>query len=1027
MNPRDHRGFGILLLLVLLLAGLAVVPTHALGQNQIVGLVSQCASSTYLSGATVTLTDANGVQNPQTTTTAGDGTFSFSPPAGYYTVTVTKTGYFASSPTTPIRFDGSVTVTQNVCLDPTPPMNTLLTVHVHKATDNATISGASVQVYYPARNQVVASNTTNATGSANLTVWSDTFELRAYATGFAANLSVVDTSAVTEVWVHMEANGGIQGHARNTAGQFVSAGLQAHLYSASAPLTSGVKIIRADVVGSLYTFHAPAGTYTMVVDANGYAAYVTTVTVTAGVTITRDATLPVSDRETFATTVLYGRQDWNNLTIYRNLTLNPDSTFAALNPAGLRDLRLQIDFTLGNGNGLLDGAEPAAFDAWLLNNGPVYTTTDGFLTTNGRSYNSSAASYFVTVEGLTTPGSKVWINTSATYTIKGTSYIAYGAQRYFVNATVRFDSNTSAYQDQAYTIALPRTYEMTSFTVTTPPVTVSGATRITLDPGIPSGTAPPQNTQVRMIVQRSLSGTANAKIVLPAGKFSVVNASFSNYQAFVAKDTNLTFSAEDSTDPVGDIAKANFTWRFLANDTVEGNLPANIGYGIRPYYTYRKVGEFVVNLTVTQAGGNKTYRDIKVWVDGEAPIARIKTNRTGSGSINGTELRVDEKSPIRFDASLSTDLAYLGKNGLVQDPSGYAWDFNGDRITDSTGKIVEHSFAKPGRFTVNLTVTDSVGWKSVNATITLVANDTTAPTVAFDIRDPRNDYAIVPTLTENREYSFNASRTTDNYDEPTALNYSWSIPGPILGRTGRGPHPFYGMNISFTWTEFNTSYNVILNVTDSGFDGRTGNKGNITRAVTVQVDWTVRPDLKIDSGTLEVTPTDPEDATTITVTVNVTNKEKRGTAGNVTAQLLSIAGGVTTVLSSTPEWRNKSGLKLDRTIASGESVTLTFAATVNGQGNRTIQVLVYDSREPYTAITPENRASTPVNVRQAAWVQYAIYGSIVGVLAVFVFYAYYRRKVRAGEWQPLRRRGEKRAEGAEKKARKEVKEEKKRL
>jgi len=39
----------------------------------------------------------------------------------------------------------------------------------------------------------------------------------------------------------------------------------------------------------------------------------------------------------------------------------------------------------------------------------------------------------------------------------------------------------------------------------------------------------------------------------------------------------------------------------------------------------------------------------------------------------------------------------------------------------------------------------------------------------------------------------------------------------------------------------------------------------------------------------------------------------------------------------------------------------------------------------------------------------------------------YRRKVRAGDWQPLRVRRASKGEGEEKKPRKEVKEEKKRL
>jgi hypothetical protein len=63
-------------------------------------------------------------------------------------------------------------------------------------------------------------------------------------------------------------------------------------------------------------------------------------------------------------------------------------------------------------------------------------------------------------------------------------------------------------------------------------------------------------------------------------------------------------------------------------------------------------------------------------------------------------------------------------------------------------------------------------------------------------------------------------------------------------------------------------------------------------------------------------------------------------------------------------------------------------------------------------------------VRQPGWINIAIIGSVVGVFAVFIGGVYYRRKVKAGEWQSRFRRGEK---GEKPKREREVKEEKKRL
>ena len=1183
MYPRGHRGYGALaMLLLLLVSGLAVLPGNTQAQgNQLVGLVYECFDQAkFIEGATVTLRDAHGVLSPVEVVTLADGTFTYSPSPGYYSLTVEKDGYFANETATQIRFDDTATVDVNdlfpdLCLLPTPEADHTLdllvvsaasvqrsdeavsfarsqisnenaaqwwipanqTVRVTRtpvssrnlviqfvngtssfflsngtdytiahpagytsgfitilnpvvksnlnntgntesllvtyftwtnssrlqyypveegtfsAKKNAAawpsygnwslapdtgvlgvssnftegwdvlkfsyrsvtaLSGATVEAYNASAEQVVRTATTNAQGVASLTLWSGDVELRTSKAGYAANVTTLSVSADGKSRVRMEGGSVITGHARDPAGRFLTPGLVGFLYNTAAGASLGSKVIQAEVVGSLYTFHAPPGTYRMIIDANGYQANASTVTLGLGESRLLPVRLALSDRETYRTTVLYGTADWSNLTIHRNLTLNGDSVLPGLEPTNLRDLRLQIDYALGTTrDGLVDPGEEAAFRAWLEANGPLYVTTDGFLTTNGKAYRS-AVSYAVSVN-LSAPGGKVWVNTTATYSLKETPYIPVGATRYFVNVTAAGDVNVSVHQDRIFEIALPKTYEMSKWTIFGG-LTTDGYTRITLDPDA-SGTS----AQIRMTVEQSKNGTARAKVAGPVGKFRVENASFDNYRAFVANSTNLTFSAEDSTDPVGDIANGNFTWKFLAN-TTGANDPQNIRYGIRPYFTYTAAGEYVVNLTVREAGGNLTYRDIIVFVDDQAPVAKIRTNKTGSGAVNGTTLRMNEDSPVRFDGGLSTDLAYPGKNSVIPD-TGYSWDFDGDRTADAVGRLVNWTFEKPGSFTVNMTVTDGVGWSSVNASLTAIVNDTTPPAPAFDIRDPSKEWGIADSLTENREYSLNASRTTDNYNKASELNYTWTIPGPVLGRTGRN-HTFYGMNITFTWTEFNSSYKVVLSVRDAGFGPVPANTANTTRSVTVQVDPALRPDLRIVSGTYSVTPTDPEDGGQVTVTVNVTNKNGRGIAQSVRARVYSVGSEGTKLLSESPTWYGAGDVVLtDRTIAAGQTVKLVFTVTVTGQGNKSIEVRVDDANEAWTQVTPENRAAAQVLVRQAGWVNLAVAGAIVGIIVAFVFAMYVRRKIRAGEWHPRLRRGEK----AEAKPKKEPKEEKKRL
>src|SRR5207249_2221802 len=138
--------------------------------------------------------------------------------------------------------------------------------------------------------------------------------------------------------------------------------------------------------------------------------------------------------------------------------LNADSTLPGLDPPGLRNLRLQIDATLGNGDGTLSAGEITAFQNWLTAKGPGYVTTDGFFTTNSRSYNSTLSSFALSLSNtLGTPNAKVWINTTAQYKIKGAPpYIANGGKTYFVNLTMIPDKNVSVYQDYLYFVSFPK-------------------------------------------------------------------------------------------------------------------------------------------------------------------------------------------------------------------------------------------------------------------------------------------------------------------------------------------------------------------------------------------------------------------------------------------------------------------------------------------------------------------------------------------------------------------------------------------
>ena len=1043
MNPRGHRGFAaVLMLLVLVLSAMALLPARAQAPSQVTGLVSQCGTSTtFVGGATVTLRDADGVLPSLTTTTGSDGSYSFTPPTANYTLSVTAPGYYDGSITTPFRFDGSATVTEDLCLTHQLPAGKTsfgVTFHVQDGSTSAFIGGATVSVYNSTRqgagqSALIATGVTNATAGPNqgnvaMNLWYDlNFTVQVNATGFGLFIQTMPITAAGTITVPMSTQVTVVGHARNTQGQFVTAGLTATLYRLDVPSYNGSKVIQASVTGSLYTFYAPTGTYRMVVDANGYTAYEKWLSLTAPSTVSADALLAPSPQENYLTTVLFGAQDWNHLIIYRNWTLHPDSTVPGLNPSGFRDLRQQINFTFGNGagNGTVSANDIAAFNAWLARNGPVYVTTDGFLLLNSLGYNSSMTSFRVlSVSGLATPGADVQVNTVATYSLKSSATISYGQPKYFLNMTVLPDTNTTVYHNETYIVQLPVDYELVTDTIVpSGTITTNNYQRITVDPLLGA-------QAIRMVLEQSTLGIARAQVVGPSGKFYVVNSTYQNYQAYVANYTNISFSAaQTSNPPSNDSSRDNFTWRFLSN----GSIPTpvdNVRWGIQPTFLFPMAGPYLVNLTAVGSGGNVSYRNINIWVDGSRPIANFKTNLTGSGSAVGQTLRINESTSVKFDASLSTDQAYPGKQGVIPS-SGYAWDFNGDNITDATGSAVTHTFNTPGKFTMSLNVTDAVGLQAVNATMTVYVNDTQPPVPGFTVLDPLNDFAPVTGLIEGHNYTFNASKTTDNYDKLAALNFTWFVHGPIYGRAGNN-NTFYGLNVTWGWTTWNLSYAVTLQVNDTGFGIGKPNTGTLTVNESVQIDWTLHPDLYINVGTIKVDNTAPESGSVVTITLNVTNKPNRGTASQVYVSVTESDGGQSTsLLTRAPPgsgWTmtDKNGNTVT-TIPSGSTVTLTISVTVVGQGNKTLTVRVEDGNEPYTAITSENSASVAVNVLQPAWVNYAIIGSVIAVFAVVIGAMYYRRKVKAGDWQPRFRRSK--GEGGKEKPRKEreVKEEKKRL
>src|SRR5207245_2077614 len=118
---------------------------------------------------------------------------------------------------------------------------------------------------------------------------------------------------------------GLFWHVQYSSGFFLDKGVVAWLYNPSAPNSSAYRLIPAIVSNSFFDFHGTAGPYTLIVDANGYLSHEEPITL--GTTPNpHDVKLNAAPPELYQTIAAYGPTDWSNLTVWRNLTLNPDST-----------------------------------------------------------------------------------------------------------------------------------------------------------------------------------------------------------------------------------------------------------------------------------------------------------------------------------------------------------------------------------------------------------------------------------------------------------------------------------------------------------------------------------------------------------------------------------------------------------------------------------------------------------------------------------------------------------------------------
>ncbi len=230
------------------------------------------------------------------------------------------------------------------------------------------------------------------------------------------------------------------------------------------------------------------------------------------------------------------------------------------------------------------------------------------------------------------------------------------------------------------------------------------------------------------------------------------------------------------TDQSTGTAPLTYAWDFRNDGTTDSTAQ-------NPSFTYTTAGTYTVKLTVTNVAGS----------DGE----------TKSGYITVTEVPVAPSAAFTSDkqAGYTPLTVRFTDQSTGTAPLSYEWDFNNDGIPDSTIRNPSFIYDTEGIFTVNLTVTNSLGSDSEIRTDYITVNPTIAPQAAFSADVQSGDAPLMV-------------RFTDQSSGTTPLTYAWDF------RNDGTPDSTI-QSPTFTYTTAGT-YTVKLTVTNAaGSDIRT--------------------------------------------------------------------------------------------------------------------------------------------------------------------------------------------------------------
>jgi PKD repeat protein len=950
-----------MLVIALLLSSLALLPgttvKGASADNQISFNVVD-SDGNNITGVQAVLKEVHTLKQYTTTTSSG-GLATFSPWPGYYTLELTKSGYYDLTYSSVIRYDSLSPVPLfRVVITPQPTAIYSLDLTVLKNGTIDPVSNVRLRVLDANESMQEIYNDTSVGGTFTVPVYATTCKLVVTASGFSVNVSTIVVSGSTTQTMYMDPSFAVRGYVYMN-GVPVTKGLKAYMVSTNVATDIEKRIVKPKNIGANYfDLDAYAGEFYLLVDGENAKANMTKFTLTAAETMTVNLTAQAVQKTT--KDVAFYEGDWNHFNLTESSTLEYDANVPGLDFNYIPNIRMQIDFAIGNGDGQVSTSELNSFKTKIGSFGPQNITTEWLMKVNGTRFVAQTSGFtsidYTGLVGLTDITANY---TSTMVTLYDTvSPVAVSGSLYTGDLYANFDTATMNY---SYTVDLPNLYELTANSTGSVYVKVAGYTTLNVEPSYSTAIVP---ADVKMTFQKSSAPTAAAAIVTGSNAYSKLLNSTVQYYV-VANDTNVTFTSAGSTDPNGN--PLTYMWEFGdANGT-------NVATTTTVYkYTSAKFN-VTAKLTVRDVAGLEANASFQVRIDSMNPFPIIDVKNKNIVSTYSPspsdQISANQTEAIIFNGAKSID--YINstsdpEKGII---ASWKWDFgdgNSTTVLQGETQNVTHAYARAGNYTVKLNTTDVVGHYATSQ-LNVVVKDTTAPIVSFVIKNSK--FQTVESAIENTTLYFDGNATMDNVDSLQNLTYAWDFGDGETANTVNATHNFTNIK----------TFTVKLTVTD-----KSGNSANLTKQLVITSS--PRPDLRI--VVLTFTPTQFTEGESGSMILNITNVGNSN-ATNIVATFYRMS-----ITGEKFELGTETSLTINGTPASllkpNQSGLITFSWTADGKGNYTIYVVVTSDRETNKA---DNTITSSLTVKEAGWKAAAIYGGIFAVIIVVIVLIYMRKRL----------------------------------